>query len=417
MYEFIIFRSHCIIGIQKQMMSKYMFVKQLSNNVCLCQNSHKELFIMKYGSNNSFNLLKEILITKLLSTGSCLLSKSKLINIMNYKNVHIDENVNANKEHESDSLFCNIFKCMNRCLCCEYKSYMNDDITSSNDEMMIVYANDDVVYKIINKKHDISLYSTIVSIEQSMSRYYMILNHAGLDLYEYVTKRKCLSEDMCKTIFRQLVQAIKSMHVLGIAHGDISLENICVSILLSKNLKDNSKEMSNNKTTSAIKIKLIDFGLSLIHPMSPYYGIISRIKNITKQQTSQFTYDRAYIVNGLDDINIMHTKLKPDLLIYGKTQYISPERYDAHLNEHNSYCSYADDVYSLGIVLFCMLLGRIPYETPNESNRMFKEIMTGSWRSKVKKYSDHVIELIDMILKREDKRISLDQIMKHQWLK
>lgn len=380
-----------------------MFIKSLSNNVCLCQNAKKELFIAKYASNDSLDLLKEIFITNLLSTGYCVLSKSKSINDLNYKNIH-------NDDHEIDKTCCDIFTRIGVNFCCKYDSHEKNFVMNSNNEALSICANGDAIYKIINKNHDISLYGTVINIEQSVNKYYMILNHAGLDLYEYVTKHRYLSEDICKIIFRQLIRAIKSMHDLGFVHGDISLENICITI------EDNAKKSEQVKIKSLIKIKLIDFGLSLIHPMSAYYGIMSRTKNITNRDNALFKYDRAYIINGLDDICVMTTKLKPGLINYGKKQYISPERYDAHLNEHNFYCSYADDIYSLGIVLFCMLLGRIPYESPDESDPMFREIMSGSWRYKVKNCSNDVIDLIDMLLKREDKRISLDNIMNHGWL-
>lgn len=373
--------------------SKYMFVKRLSNNACLCRDSTNELFVAKYGSKKSTDLLKEIAITTLLSRGSCVMNNNFIsINTINENDSECDRECNRGLCDccgVYSCMFSCMFSCMTRCLtkcsCCSYKNTRKHNVTMS------VHADGDIIYTITDKNHDTSSFSSVVSIDRSHNRHYMILKHAGTDLYEWIVSQKSVPETTCKMIFRHLVRAVKSIHTLGIAHCDISLENICSTSL-----------------STCGKVKLIDFGMSLIHPLSPYHGII---KN--------FTYGRACIVNNLDDITVMMIKMKPsrNMILYGKKQYMSPERYDAHQNEHNFYCAYADDVYSLGVVLFCMLLGRMPYDIPNESDDMFQEVISGKWISKVKKYySRDVIVLLDMILKREESRITLDQIIQHRWL-
>jgi len=126
------------------------------------------------------------------------------------------------------------------------------------------------------------------------------------------------------------------------------------------------------------------------------------------------------------------TKLKPYTVvndIYGKQYYISPERMCAHLksvkgktSRKSYYCSYKDDIYSLGIILFAMLSGDLPYKTPIESNYHFKDIISGEWKKSIlyenfiKNNSRDVVDLIDKIIKPEKNRISLDQILNHRWL-
>lgn len=66
----------------------------------------------------------------------------------------------------------------------------------------------------------------------------------GGNLCSYVKQKRRLSEDESRRIFFQLIQAIDYLHVMGVAHRDIKLENV---------LFGDSKD-----------IKLIDFGFSTV---------------------------------------------------------------------------------------------------------------------------------------------------------
>lgn len=66
----------------------------------------------------------------------------------------------------------------------------------------------------------------------------------GGNLCSYVKQKRRLSEDESKRIFFQLVQSIDYLHIMGVAHRDIKLENV-----LFNDHKD---------------IKLIDFGFSTV---------------------------------------------------------------------------------------------------------------------------------------------------------
>ena len=67
---------------------------------------------------------------------------------------------------------------------------------------------------------------------------------AGGDLLNYVRRRRRLSEDVAKCLFKQIVEALAYCHSKGILHRDIKLDNILLD--------------------STGRVKLCDFGVSKV---------------------------------------------------------------------------------------------------------------------------------------------------------
>lgn len=65
----------------------------------------------------------------------------------------------------------------------------------------------------------------------------------GGDLLQYIQRKKVLTEDEARKIFRQIIDAVKACHSKNIVHRDIKLDNILIS-------SDHSQ------------VKLCDFGIS-----------------------------------------------------------------------------------------------------------------------------------------------------------
>ncbi len=58
----------------------------------------------------------------------------------------------------------------------------------------------------------------------------MIELSSGGDLLSYVRKRRQLKEDIAKSVFKQIVEALKYCHSKRILHRDIKLDNILLTI-------------------------------------------------------------------------------------------------------------------------------------------------------------------------------------------
>jgi len=169
------------------------------------------------------------------------------------------------------------------------KTYLTeDDEIKTKRELEIISS--------INHPNIIKVYKTF----ESKEAFFIVMDYIKTgDLYDYISKKKKLSNEESSIIFYQIFSTIEFLHKKKICHRDIKPENI----LILKNLE----------------IKLIDFGLC------------------------------NYIKNN----NLLSTPC-------GSINYASPESFIC-----NKYDGEKFDIWSLGILLFVMLSGFLPYEGKN----------------------------------------------------
>jgi len=179
------------------------------------------------------------------------------------------------------------------------------------------------------------------------------------------------------------------MHSRGIAHRDLSLENVML-------------HQSHNGSVDAY---VIDLGVAVVNPL----GATSPV----------FLCPGASLACE-----------KP-----GKAMYISPELWSGHEWE-----AYSNDVFSLGVLLYCMLMGRQPFNSSVDIWARF--ITSGKWQKVLQVYEsghihpdsmeeadyiywiasfDHLsrssLDLIQNLLCPQPQRITLEQLQRHSWMK
>ena len=172
-----------------------------------------------------------------------------------------------------------------------------------------------------------------------------------VDLFDFISKYGGLEEKLTKKMFHSIVKTNILCRESNIYHRDIKDENILVDL------------KSNN-------VKLIDFGHACEH-------------NYKEEPEKMFK-----TFYGTD--------------VYKPPEYILNEKYNLDIAS----------VWCLGILLYDMLCGDIPFETN-------KEICSGKLIfTKELKLSDEARDLIEQCLKiNQEKRISLDNILSHVWFK
>jgi len=134
--------------------------------------------------------------------------------------------------------------------------------------------------------------------------------------------------EFVRYIFAQIVQAIYTLHCQGFAHLDISCENFVL------HFGENGQFM----------VKLIDFGRA------------------TKMKLKQKKADSD------DDEMYEHEYEKYDFSVRtypGKCRYMSPES-SLFLKDKNAaaYDASKQDLYALGVTLYCLLTCSLPYDSP-----------------------------------------------------
>lgn len=197
--------------------------------------------------------------------------------------------------------------------------------------------------------------------------YYMVLPFIeDGDLLDLVQNNGPLSEDQAKILFYQLLIGLKYIHSLGIAHHDLSLENILYDKKLSQ-------------------LYLFDFGAAISLPYN------------TLTKTFQYEIDCKKI--------------------YGKKNYIAPEIYQ----QLPKFLPLQSDLWSAGIILFILLTGTPPFERAIYQDERFKFISQGRLNELCKYWnlplSDDCIQFIQRILVEDPyQRPSLDEILHDKWL-
>jgi serine/threonine-protein kinase Chk2 len=181
----------------------------------------------------------------------------------------------------------------------------------------------------------------------------------GGELFDKIVSVGSFSEAKAKELFRQMLDAVGYLHNQGIAHRDLKPENI-----LLKSKEDDT-------------IKLSDFGLS-------------RVMN--------------------EDASKMKT-------MCGTPQYVAPE---ILTEADNDGYSKACDLWSLGVILYIMLVGYPPFNE-TKSKSLFEQIKTADFdydKEFWSKISDEVKDFIVHLLTVDpNKRYNVQQALDHPWMK
>lgn len=150
-------------------------------------------------------------------------------------------------------------------------------------------------------------------LQESKSIVIVMEYASGGELKGYLDKRGRLDEEEAQEIFYQLIQAVYYCHSKRIIHRDLKLNNIVFA-------RPNSRE-----------IKIVDFGISGLHALN----------NAEKS-------------------------------LAGSLKYMAPEI----LTGTNTAADPAIDIFSLGVILFALVTGKLPFDG-SDASVIKKKIIKG----------------------------------------
>ncbi|XP_032898923.1 testis-specific serine/threonine-protein kinase 2 [Amblyraja radiata] len=198
---------------------------------------------------------------------------------------------------------------------------------------------------------------TFEIFETSDGKVYIIME-LGVqgDLLEFIKTRGALPEEVSRKMFRQLALAVKHCHELEVVHRDLKCENL----LLDKDFN----------------VKLSDFGFA---------------KRCSTDDQGRPLLSKTFC---------------------GSAAYAAPEVLQGIPYQPKVY-----DIWSLGVILFIMVCGSMPYDDSNIKRmlRIQKEHRVDFPRSKV--VPADCKELIYRMLHPDtSKRLTIDEVLEHPWL-
>lgn len=192
----------------------------------------------------------------------------------------------------------------------------------------------------------------LYQVIENENKIFLVMEYcSGGELFDYIVERERLDEDEARSFFRQILSSMAYIHNNGFAHRDLKPENL---------LLDEDQNL-----------KLIDFGLC------------------------------AYPTGGMNCL--LDT-------CCGSPAYAAPE-----LISGKEYLGSEADVWSMGILLYALLCGFLPFDDESVGN-LYKKIQAGVYE-KPSWLAPHCLELIDSMLKVNPReRITVKEMMEHPWL-
>ncbi|XP_032837824.2 maternal embryonic leucine zipper kinase isoform X2 [Tyto alba] len=187
---------------------------------------------------------------------------------------------------------------------------------------------------------------------ETSKKVFMVLEYCpGGELLDYIISKDRLSEEEARVFFRQIVSAIAYVHSQGYAHRDLKPENLLID------------EEHN--------LKLIDFGLC------------------------------AKPKGGLD----YHLST-----CCGSPAYAAPE-----LIQGKAYIGSEADIWSMGVLLYALLCGFLPFDDDNVMV-VYKKIMRGKYSIPEWLSPSSTLLLKQMLQVDPKKRITVKHLLSHPWL-
>ncbi|XP_071436331.1 maternal embryonic leucine zipper kinase isoform X4 [Pithys albifrons albifrons] len=187
---------------------------------------------------------------------------------------------------------------------------------------------------------------------ETPKKIFMVLEYCpGGELFDYIISKDRLSEEEARVFFRQIVSAIAYVHSRGYAHRDLKPENLLI---------DEERNL-----------KLIDFGLC------------------------------AKPKGGLD----YHLNT-----CCGSPAYAAPE-----LIQGKTYIGSEADIWSMGVLLYALLCGFLPFDDDNVM-AIYRKIMRGKYSIPNWLSPSSTLLLYQMLQVDPKKRITVKHLLSHPWL-
>lgn len=228
---------------------------------------------------------------------------------------------------------------------------------------------------------------------------YSVVEFGGEDLFSYITLHSDFQEynnSHRQFIFEQILTAVEYIQSLGLYHRDLSVDNF---------VYDHETRL----------VKLIDFGMALILPTATMPMIREQLQLMGLDVNP---YPQIYPHIDINSQELIPL-LIPDQGFQGKWKYAPPEMYAEIRCASNGFLA---DNWSLGVILYFLLTGRLPWNYPIMSDPFFRHIQQGHLEDMlaasaipIPVEARHLLHLLLTAVAPED-RLSVSQMRSQAWL-
>jgi len=268
--------------------------------------------------------------------------------------------------------------------------YKNTNVTAETEEMDIAQSPSEVAYDQLSSEQQRELDDLVKNLLEKMEMKSMnvtadveeedvnwdlvaaeVAQHFSVDLKTGHALVRCwqtkahspnsLNEEwfsMVQHLFRQLVAGVQWMHSKRVCHLDLSLENVLLN--------------------EAGVVKIIDFGVCKLY----------------KPDNTEFRTPKGFV---------------------GKIGYCAPEVYYG-----KEFDGRKADVWSLGVILFVLLVGSPPYKQPCNSDNATRLLLEGGLGKLLEAWNRPIPleaqDLLQRIFQLEPDRMTMEAVVAHPWV-
>ena len=219
----------------------------------------------------------------------------------------------------------------------------------------------------------------IIDFDVEDTKAYIVSSlYRGGDLVGALDMRGSLCEEDARNVMAGILNGLAHLHSRGVVHRDIKLENIL--------LADCKHDMT--------KVKIIDMGLAKLLPAA--------------REPSKL---RAY-----DDEALLE--------VCGTPLYLAPEvirpTVEARSFQSNALYGTKADMWSCGIILYCLLSGFQPFQYFSSLMELFEDIHNADYDFSDPVWgtvSDEALAMIQRLLEADpEKRLTAEEALRHPWM-
>lgn len=235
------------------------------------------------------------------------------------------------------------------------KSVYKSSLSNSKSKVQSLIKEINTLAFLRDLKHVTQIYDVIYSLDT----FYIVLEYAESgDLFNYVaSKNKQLSDIEVKHFFKNIVKTISMIHLYGIAHRDLKLENILL-----------------DKTG---RIMVADFGC------------------VTK-------FDRSKLISHPSDQNNLCSTIC-GTLHYEPPEIVRGEKYDPM----------KADAWSVGVMLYVLVFNKFPFHSPSPTETIQMILSSDVSYSDTTRCSEELFSMMRSLLEKDhSKRLYLDELIK-----
>lgn len=247
---------------------------------------------------------------------------------------------------------------------------------------------------------------------------YSILDYcSGGELFDIIDLKGPMKSNEARKMILDIINGLKYLQTLGVAHRDMSLENV----------------LYNEETNTYL---IIDFGMCLRLKRNPHNEelskkviqvhseIVQQNNSLTKTQFDSILFERDDVLRLLQPVprNLLSTSTSPYCAIKprmtcGKKNYIAPEVF-----KHDTYYNpMLTDIWALGIMLFMVLTGVPPLDSAIPTDQRYNMVINNRLADLVKAWNMNIdplaVDLIQRILRHNPlDRLTIPEILNHPWI-